>query len=263
MLLAMFFNELFRIDIKHIKCCIILTIINTLFNFFLLLGSNGLSSVTISCVLSSYFIFIPVIEIVFYKNKPRLNTIIAIFIVLLGLFFIIELDVNSLLNKNILYLLIADFAFAIYIILTGKYSKESSPSIVAMGQLFFNTVLALICWFVESKIRGVSMSLPSDLRFWGSVIFISFFIRGMYGVVQIYAQRYVSPINTSLIFSTAIIMTMLFSGIAAKIFELEVPNDNISIYKIVGSVLMVVGILIADDSIINFLFNNKRMEQKS
>lgn len=249
MLFILFFSELFRLDIKHIKCCLILTLANSAFNFFLLLGSSGLSSTTTSCVLTLYFVFIPIIEFFWFKTKPKLNTIVAMVVVALGIFFILECDASILLKKNMLFMMLADISFAFYIVITGKYATDSSPSLIAIGQLFFNMCLALICWFVESRLTGKPMRLTSDLRFWGSVIFISFFIRSMYTVVQIYAQRYVSALNTSLIFSMAIVMTMVFSPIVSRIFEMGATEENISTYKVIGSILMVIGVLIADGAI--------------
>ena len=79
--------------------------------------------------------------------------------------------------------------------------------------LFFTFLFSLLFWAGESVVLHKPMSLPTDASFWGSVIYISFFIRGLYGIVQIYALRYVSPLNTSLIFSSEIIMTMFMSPI--------------------------------------------------
>lgn len=262
MLFILFFSELFRLDAKHIKCCLILTLANSAFNFFLLLGSSGLSSTTTSCVLTLYFVFIPIIEFFWFKTKPKLNTIVAMVIVALGIFFILECDASILLRKNMLFMMLADISFAFYIVITGKYATDSSPSLIAIGQLFFNMCLALICWFVESRLTGKPMHLTSDLRFWGSVIFISFFIRSMYTVVQIYAQRYVSALNTSLIFSMAIVMTMVFSPIVSKIFQMGNSEENISTYKVIGSILMVIGVLIADGAIFPLFKKKAKVEIK-
>ena len=111
-----------------------------------------------------------------------------------------------------------------------------------MGQLFFNLVFSSGAWFFQFVSGKATMNIPSLPSFWGSVIFISFFIRGLYGVVQIYAQRYVSAINTSLIFSSEILMTMLMSPVLARIFN--TPEEEITPYKLFGGLLLVAGLLI-------------------
>lgn len=255
MLVCMFFSEFYRLDFKHIIQSLILSIVCLIYNFFLLLGSKNLSSLTISCVLSAYFAFIPIIEFILFKSKPKKNILIAILIVLVGLLFMMNLDFGSLFNVNILFLLIADISFAVYIILTGRYTVGSNPALLAMGQLFFNTLIAFICMLFEFYFKKVPINIPNDTSFWSSVIFISFFIRGMYGIIQIYAQRYVSAFNTSLIFSTEIIMTMIFSPFLVKVFYLSESNDIITLFKIIGSVVMIIGILIADENFISRFIN--------
>ena len=62
--------------------------------------------------------------------------------------------------------------------------------------------------------------------------------------MQIYAQRYVSSLNVALIFSTEIIMTMLFSPILARIFNTQ--PEVITPLRLLGALVMVFGILISD-----------------
>ena len=159
---------------------------------------------------------------------------------------------------NILYLLIADIFFAIYILTAGHFTAGSNPSILALGQLYFNFIFALVCWTAEMVLKKQTMSFPQSPAFWGSVIFISFFIRSLYSVVQIYAQRYVTALNTSLIFSTEIIMTMAATPVLNKLFELPAAEGNVTAYRIIGAVIMVVGILASDSSVMDGLFAKRR-----
>lgn len=248
---ALFFSELFRLDRKNLKQSFILSVELFAFNFFVLLGSSGIESTVTACVLSSYFVFIPVLSFILYRQKPEKNVVVGILLVLGGLYFMMNCNLQGLLQSNILFLVAADFFFAVYILTTGKYSSDSNPSLLAMGQLFFNFLISLACWAVEAALGKTAFSLPSDPAFWGSVIFISFFIRSLYGITQIFAQRYVSPLNTSLIFSTEIIMTMLASPLLTALFGLDAEEENITVYRIIGAVIMLLGILISDSSVIN------------
>lgn len=245
--LALFFNELFRIDKNQIKQSFYLSGLLFGFNVFLLLGSSGVGATVSACVLSGYFVFIPVLGLLLFKQKPDRNTLVAIAIVLLGLFFMMNADGRSLLNVHILYLVIADVFFALYIMAAGKFTTGSNPSILAMGQMLFTFLISLLFWIGESLVMKQSMTLPKEPAFWGSVIFVSFFIRGLYGIVQIYAQRYSSPLNTSLIFSTEILITMVMSPVLSLLFG--TAPETITGYKIIGAVLMVTGILAADSTI--------------
>ena len=248
---AFFFGELFRLDLKQIFQSMILSAELVVFNFFMLLGASGISTTITASVLSAYFVFIVIFSAVFMKTFPDKLTAAGVFTVLTGLFLMTDADINGWLNANIFYLILTDAAFALYILTIGAYASTSNPSILAMGQMFFCFIFSLICWGGESLFFGASFRLPADKEFWGAVIYVSFFIRGLYGIVQIYAQRYVTPLNTSLIFSTEIIMTMLISPLMSRLFG--TPPENITAFKIAGSVLIVSGVLLTEPGIMGLV----------
>ena len=260
LLLFIFFNELFRVDKKHILQSVLLASELFLFNYFLLLGSTGFDAVTISCVISAYFIFIPIIEFIIFRHIPKLSKVMSILLVLTGILFIMNWKVGSLLNKKVIYLLIADISMAAYVITTGYFSNRSNPAILSMGQLLFIAIVSFISWNVEVRMRGAKLSIPIEPSFWGSVIFISFFIRGVYTVVQTYAQRFVSALNTSLIFSTEIIITMLTSTAISNFFGLQVSESNLNLNSGIGAALMLLGIFISDPSILELFTFKKRTQ---
>ena len=212
----------------------------------MILGSKGVDSTTVSSVVSSYFIFIPILEFIIFKTMPQKNILIAIVLVLSGVFLIMGLDVGTLVNKRIIFLLMTDIMIAINIITIGVFAKGSNPAILAMGQLFFTTILSFILW-----------TIPREPQFWGSAIFISFFIRGIYTVVQIYAQRYVSPVNAALVFSSEIIMTMFASSFVVHFLNYKSTDSPITLVKTIGVVVMLAGILISDSNFINIFKKRK------
>ena len=258
LVLAMFFSELFRLDKKLVKQSALLSAELFGFNFFILLGSKNIDATVTACVLSSYFVFVPIFAYLFFKQKPDKNSLVGIAIVLIGIFFMMNCNVRGLMKINILFLVIADIFFAIYILTAGNFTVGSNPSILALGQLYFNFIFALLCWTVEMTFNHQTLTLPRAPAFWGSVIFISFFIRGLYGVVQIYAQRYVSALNTSLIFATEIIMTMIATPFLTKLFNLRGEEGNITSIRIAGAVIMVIGILASDSSVTDALLKKWR-----
>ena len=262
LVLAMFFNELFRLDMKLIKQSAVLSAELFGFNFFILLGAKNMDTTVTACVLSSYFVFVPPFAYLFFKQKPDKNSLIGIAIVLVGIFFMMNCNGLGLMKLNIVYLLIADVFFAIYILTAGNYTAGSNPSILALGQLYFNFIFSLICWTAEMLWKHQTMTLPKAPAFWGSVIFISFFIRGLYSVIQIYAQRYVSALNTSLIFSTEIIMTMAATPVLTKLFSMQTEEGNITVFRIIGAIVMVVGILASDSSVTDGLLNKWRADHE-
>lgn len=242
--LSFFFGELFRLDKHQILQSILLSAELVVFNLFMLLGVRGISTTITAAVLSSYFVFIVIFTALFLKQRPSAGTIAGVLAVLAGLFLMTDADINGLMNVNVLYLVVADIAFALYVMTVGAYAANSNPSILAMGQMFFCFVFSLVLWGGDAAFFGANFTLPLDASFWGSVIYVSFFIRGLYGIIQIYAQRYVTPLNTSLIFSTEIIMTMVISPIMSRVFG--TPPENITTLRIAGSIAIVLGLLMTE-----------------
>ena len=256
--LAVFFSELFRVDRKQIRQSLLLSLELFGFNVFLLLGSSVGATVS-ACVLSAYFVFLPLLSLLLFKFKSDKMTLCAVGVVLAGLALMMLEDPAGLKDIHFLYLLIADVFFALYILTVGRFTAGSNPSILAMGQMLFNCLIALLFWVGQSAIQKTPLSLPTDSAFWGSAIFIGFFIRGLYCIVQMFAQRYVSPLNTSLIFSTEIIITMLMSPVLALLFGTQ--PERITPLRLAGAGVMVLGILLADPSVTGALKRRLRHEK--
>ena len=246
-MLFFFFGELSRIDKNQVLQSFILSIELVAFNVFLVLGSSRVGATVCSCLLSAYFVFVPFLALILFREKPDWRAFPGIIVVLLGLFFMMDADFSGLLNMGTLYLLLADVAFALYILTMGRYSSSSNPSIIAMGQLFFSMLISLGCWIFQIVVLGRAFEIPSVPSFWICVLYISFFIRGVYGIVQLYAMRYVSALETSLIFSTEIIMTMLMSPVLAHVFKTQ--SEPITPLHLAAGIIMIAGVLMADSSV--------------
>lgn len=248
--LAFFFGELFRLDRHQILQSAILASELVVFNVLMLLGASGMSSTVTASVLSSYFVFVAAFSAVITKKLPDAGTTAGVLAVLAGLFLMTDADAGGLMNAGVFYLLLADVVLALYVMTIGSYASSSNPAILAMGQMFFGFIFSMFFWTWEVFFADGSFLLPSDKFFWSSVIYISFFMRGLYTIIQIYAQRYVSPLNTSLIFSTEIIMTMSVSPLMSRLFG--TPPENITAMKVAGSALILFGLLITEPAVRGF-----------
>lgn len=240
------FHELHRLDKRQILQSLILAGELFGFNLSLLIGSKNTDPTVVSCIITAYFIFVPIL-LMFKKQRVKKSSLFAIALVLCGVILVVNADMSKVSIFSVLFLLLSDVFFAGYIITVESFSAKSSPSILGMGQMLFGFVLAFIAWCIESAINGAPLSLPHSAPFWRSVIFISIFIRGLYGIVQIYAQRYVSALNTSLIFSTEVVITLLLSPLLANFLHMEA--SPITPVKLIGCIIIVVGVLSSDGTL--------------
>ncbi len=247
-----FARELYRIDRKQIRQSIVLAVELVAYNIFLILGSDGMDATAASCVITIFFIFIPPIMLVMKQRVAR-ETLFASILVLVGIFLVMDADFNKFFNIKIIYLVLADIMFAIYIVSVGAFALRSNPAILAMGQMLFAAMLSFVIWMIEAVVIGTPISLPMDFSFWASIFFISIFIRALYGVVQVNAQRYISPINVSILFSTEIVMTLFISPFVA--YFMEITSMHITGFKIAGCCIIIMGVLVSDGTVIDLLKN--------
>lgn len=256
MTFAFFFGELFRLDKKQVIQSLVLALELMVFDVSMLIGSSGVDPTMTAAFISSYFLFIVIISVMFLGQSVDRSSIVGIIIVFVGLYFILDANISGLWSIYTLCLIVADIAFAVYTITIGNYAASSNPSILSMGHNLFCFIFTLILWIGESKINHVPLSLPSEPQFWGVVIYIGFFIRGLYTIIQIYAQRYVSPLNTSLVLSSGIVITMALSPVLSSLFGTE--PEVITPLKIAGSVIMVIGLMTTEPEFFNLVSNSVR-----
>ena len=248
MSLAFFFGELFRLDLNQVKQSMVLSAELMVFNIFMLIGVSGVGPTMTDALLSTDFAFISIIIFFLHRQIPDRGTLCGVALVLLGLFLMADANVGELWNWHVLSLILSETAFAFYIISLGQYAGSSNPSIIAMGQMLFCFLFALVLWAGEAALYGAPFSLPTNVEFWGGVIYVSFFIRALYGIVQVYAQRYVSPLNTSLIFSTEIVMTLALSPLLTRLFG--TAPERITPLRVIGSVVIMLGVLMAEPAFV-------------
>ena len=250
--LAVFSGELFRLNLKQVLHGALLAAELLAFNFFLLMGSRGLNASVISFLAAGYIVLLPLLMLLF-KKKPGLYSILGVILTLSGL--VLALGVNAgILNVYSLYMLAADLCFAIYMLTVEKITSESNPAILAMAQMLFGAIFGFTAWVIEVGIGG--LSLPVSVDFWATTFVITFFLRGLYGVVQIYAQRYVSAINASLIFSVEIVFTLIASAFFPML--LGAKEEVITASKAIGCMLIILGALVADGALPTFIIKKVR-----
>ena len=265
MMLVLFASTLaadfYRITKKDIVHGIWLSLELTGFNTFTLIGVSGAGATISACVLSSYFVFIPVIAFIHKSEKPGRNIIIASLLAVIGLGLVGGFDVESFFDLHTLALLAADICFALYTFSVGKYTVNTSPTFLAMGQMVGCFVITLVLWIGEAVITGETMSLPDSPAFIVCVFYVGVFLKGVYTIAQVNSQRFISPIETSLIFSTEIVMTMALSPLLGLF--LDVPKEEITPLRAIGGLLVIIGILLADDNIFkkltDFVGSKKRV----
>lgn len=245
------FDRIRRLKKQTLKKGIVLAIELTGFNFFLLLGSRHLDAVMISSLVSLYFVFITPL-LLLLKKKVNFFSAIATVIAVIALLLMFGADTNAMFSSiDVVYLIIADIFFAAYVIGVSILGEGEESIQLSFSQMLFSAIFGLAGWGIECLIAHKRLSLPTDSRFWISAVFIGLFIRGIYGVIQIAAQKHVSELKASLIFASEIIITLITNPIMCRIFHMEYTKATG--FQIVGCILFIIATLLVDDKILKKL----------
>ncbi len=180
-----------------------------------------------------YVPIVPIILKIFFKKIIHWSIWLAVGICLIGLYLLTTENSSITINFSDILLIISSVAFAFQIILNDIFlSKNNAPFTFAFTQyliIFFITlIIALI--FENPTMKGISME------------FMEVFYAGSLSVGIAYTLQILGQKNTNAA-PAAIILSMeaVFAAIAAWV----IISQSMSIIKIIGCVLIFIGIIIA------------------
>lgn len=254
-LAAVFFDELRKLTRKIIKNGLLLAVLLFGANLLITAGSRSLDASTASFFAAANIVFVPVFML-FFGKKVSAHNLVGIVIVLLGLLFATGARFDGM-GYGVLVIAMADVLSAAYIVVLGQVIGSINPILTSLCQMFFGTLFGLAGWLIAQP--ETLFSLPSDIQFWSSVLVIAVFVRGFTTVMQVYAQRYVSALNASLLFSFEIVFTLLSSLFLPLMIGSE--PETITPYKLVGCVLILLGVLTSDGTVLQWRKKEAAHEQ--
>ena len=244
-------KKLVSIPKRTLKKGVLFALELTGFNFFLLLGSQHMDAVIISSVVSLYFVFItPMLLLI--KQKVSFFSGIATVIAIIALLLMFGADTTALFSSvDVVYLILADLFFAAYVVSVSVFGQAEESGQLTLAQMIFSALFAAVGWGVECLISGRSFGLPVEASFWISALFIGVFIRAVYGLIQISAQKHISALKTSLIFSAEIIITLLANPILCRLMNMD--YTPMTVFQVFGGILLIIATLMVDDTIMGKL----------
>ena len=241
------FKKIRSITKGGLKKGVILALELTGFNFFMLLGSRSMDAVMISSIVSLYFVFITPL-LLLLKKRVNFFSGIATVIAIIALLLMFGADTDALFSStDVIYLIISDIFFAAYVVSVSLLGENEDALHLSFSQMLFGALFAFVGWVIESMMGHGSLSLPVEISFWISAAFIGIFIRALYGVIQIAAQKYVSALKASLIFAAEIIITLITDPIMCALFHREYTPATI--FQVIGCVFFIIATLMVDDTV--------------
>lgn len=179
-----------------------------------------------------FIVFIPLLSAVMWRKSIALSRVIATGVALIGLWF---------LTGGVSHMQIGDFvtgvtalACAFHIIYSGIYMEKGLDIFVLSFQQFF---VVMIASFLYVIFTGVSLVVPDAVTV-GLIFYLGIVATLIVLLIQLAAQKYVSPVKAALIF----ILEPIFAMALAILWHLE----SFSISHAIGAGLILVAIVISE-----------------
>jgi drug/metabolite transporter (DMT)-like permease len=182
-------------------------------------------------------VLIPFAQILIIKSKPRLENIIGIFVVVLGLYFLTNIKRDEINTGDFLTIFCA-IATAIYIVLLDKFSEKTDTNALIFGQFLTTTILTLFfVLFLEDSFFD-SMKITWNAPLIGTLIFTALFNTFLGLFLSTKYQKYTTPVRAGLIYN----MEQIFAVILAYF----ILSELLSTIQIIGAVIMILGVIISE-----------------
>jgi drug/metabolite transporter (DMT)-like permease len=177
-------------------------------------------------------VFVPLLLALMQRKFPPINILAAILLATTGLC-LLTLSSSLYLNTGDVWVFLCAIAFAIYIIMVGKYSKTHDGVLLTLTQLFIVGLLSI----AYAASTG-ELNYPSHYKVWQAILFTALFATAFMYTVQNYYQKFLSEITTAIIFS--------FEPLFAAITAFYYLNEELTEKTIIGGFLIFVGIVMAE-----------------
>lgn len=190
-----------------------------------------------------FIVFVPLFTFLFKKELPSLLKNIAILLSLIGLWFL----TGGLKEANFgdLITLITAIAYAAHLFTADLFvKKEIDPIILSFQQFFWVGILS----FITALVFDLPLEILTTKVIW-VVLFLAFLPTLMAFVIQLFAQKFTSPIKVSLIFA--------LEPVFAAIFAWTLGGETFIPQNAFGGLLIFLGMILSEIPSEKFSFNSK------
>ncbi|MBM7663255.1 drug/metabolite transporter (DMT)-like permease [Bacillus mesophilus] len=183
-------------------------------------------------------VLVPLLSLLILKQRPRSIAIIGSIVAAFGLFMLTVGDTFSL-NIGDLLVLGCAFAFAMHIILTGKYTNEFPTLLLTIGQILGVAVFSGICALLfEDWQRAFHVGTLVQREVLIALLVTSILATAFAFFAQTKLQQYTTPTRVALIFATE----PVFAAITAYFWA----NERLGWIAVYGCVFIFIGMILSE-----------------
>lgn len=243
-----FYKNLKNTDKDTLKYGVLIGIILFLAYAFQTVGLNYTTASKSAFITGFSVVLVPIISGLLLKKLPERPAIVGAIFAIIGLAL---LTLNGSLEINIgdLYTVLCALGYAMHIITVGKYTVKVDSIALGVIQIGVVGVLSLI-----TSLLTESPIIPSGSYVWMNLLILSIVCTSGAYIVQSAAQKYTTPTHTALIYSGEPVFAALFAYIVA--------GEVLSTKGIIGAILILMGMLVAEVDLKALFKSRSKSEEK-
>ena len=177
-------------------------------------------------------ILVPVFAVLFFRDKPRVSSLVGVAFATAGLYYLSGGDFNQL-NKGDWLVFVCALTVTFHVILTGRYAPIHNIYLLTSVQLTTTAVLSLI--FATAD-RNAVPDLTSTTML--VLVYLAVFGTVYTFLMQTAMQRYTTATRTALVFSMEPVFAALFAYLIA--------GESLGMLGWFGGSLILIGMIIAE-----------------
>ena len=211
------------------------------------LGLNLTTATKSGFITGTFVIFIPILQLIIEKRKPKWFNVFGVLLVLVGLILLSSKGENvfdfinqlgSDFNLGDLLTLLCALLFAFQVVYVDVFTKKYEFMPMVFIQLLITGLggFALAYLFSTSSLEQVKLTINTNLIF--AIVYTSIFASILATIIQLKYQKLVSPTKAGIIFS--------IEPIFAAIFAYFLLSEKISNFGFIGCVLIFAGVIVSE-----------------
>ena len=211
------------------------------------LGLNLTTATKSGFITGTFVVFIPILQLIIEKRKPKWFNILSVLLVLIGLILLSSKGENALdfikqlgsdFNLGDLLTLLCALLFAFQVVYVDVFTKKYDYLPMVFVQLLITGVGGFILSFIFSisSLETFKFTLNTTVAI--AILYTAIFASIIATVIQLKFQKFVSPTKAGIIFS--------IEPIFAAIFAYFLLSEKISNFGLVGCVLIFIGLIVSE-----------------
>ena len=210
-------------------------------------GLNLTTATKSGFITGTFVVFIPILQLIIEKRKPRWFNLVSVFLVLIGLILLSSQGDSALeffkqlgtdFNVGDLLTLICALLFAFQVVYVDVFTKKYDY----LPMVFVQLLITGLGGFIFSLIFSISaleeVRFTMNMSVVSAILYTSVFASIIATAIQLKYQKIVSPTKAGVIFS--------IEPIFAAVFAYFLLSEKISNFGLLGCVVIFIGLIVSE-----------------